>query len=51
MILSQDKCPTEARDDGKLEERAVNRKDSLVTIAAPYGIRYRQLALWIHAHE
>ena len=42
---------SEAREDGKLEERTVNKKDGPVTIATPYGIRFRQLALWIRAQE
>ena len=42
---------SEARDDGKLEERTVNKKDGPVVVATPYGIRYRQLALWIRAQE
>ena len=41
----------EAREDGKLEERTVNRKDGPVVVATPYGIRYRQLGQWIRAQE
>ena len=41
----------EAREDGELEERVVNRKDGPVTVATPYGIRYRQLGQWIRAQE
>ena len=40
---------SEAREDGKLEERIVNKKDGPVTIATPYGVRYRQLAQCIRA--
>ena len=35
----------EAREDGELEERTVNRKDGPVVVATPYGVRYRQLGL------
>ena len=42
---------SEAREDGKLEERTVNRKDGPVVVATPYGIRYRQLGQWIRAQE
>ena len=28
----------ETRDDGKLEERTINRKDGPVVVATPYGI-------------
>eukprot|EP01043_Picozoa_sp_COSAG02_P017155 COSAG02_NODE_772_length_17359_cov_74.661587_8_plen_56_part_00 len=35
----------EAREDGELEERTINRKDGPVVVATPYGIRLRQLAL------
>ena len=41
----------EARRDGELEERTVNRKDGPVTVATPYGVRYRQLGMWIRAQE
>jgi hypothetical protein len=41
----------EAREDGELQERTVNRKDGPVVVATPYGIRYRQLGQWIRAQE
>ena len=41
----------QAREDGELQERTVNRKDGPVTVATPYGIRYRQLGQWIRAQE
>ena len=34
-----------------MEERTVNKKDGPVTVATPYGIRCRQVALWIRAQE
>ena len=41
----------EARKDGELEERTINRQDGPVIVATPYGIRYRQLGQWIRAQE
>ena len=40
-----------ARKDGKLEERVVKRKGGDVTVATPYGIRYRQLQQYLAAME
>ena len=40
-----------AKKDGKLEERVVKRKSGDVTVATPYGIRYRQLQQYLAAME
>ena len=40
-----------ARGDGQLEERVIQRKGGPVTVASPYGIRYRQLEQYLEAME
>jgi hypothetical protein len=40
-----------AREDGKLEEKVVKRKGGDVTVATPYGIRYRMLERYLAAME